>query len=58
MFKRLFLLSGIIALIITSLVMWLWYIPNHPVPTDSQNNEMNQTATDTVAVQDSIAHIE
>lgn len=27
MFKRLFLLSGVIAFVLAALTMWLWYIP-------------------------------
>jgi len=50
MFKRLFLLSGVIALVLACLVMWFWYIPNHP---DSVA-PVNQPAADTVSVADTI----
>ncbi|MGB0368102.1 MAG: hypothetical protein ACPGD8_01780 [Flavobacteriales bacterium] len=29
MFKRLFILSGVIAFLLACAMMWFWYLPNH-----------------------------
>jgi flagellar basal body-associated protein FliL len=47
MFKRLFILSGIIAFILAALTMWFWYLPKQQqqqveqeIPADSTQTEM------------------
>jgi hypothetical protein len=49
MFKRLFLFSGVVAFILSVLVMWLWYIPNHQNEVNP-DKDLNQEVVDTVAV--------
>ncbi|MCB0755173.1 MAG: hypothetical protein H6603_03225 [Flavobacteriales bacterium] len=51
MFKRLFLFSGVVAFILSVLVMWFWYIPNHQNAVNP-DNKLNQEVLDTVALQE------
>jgi hypothetical protein len=50
MFKRLFFLSGIIAFVLACVVMWFWYLPNHP----AEVVPVNQPAADSVINSDTI----
>lgn len=49
MFKRLFFLSGIIALLLASGVMYFWYLPNHP--TESPTRIKAEAEPDIVSAQ-------
>ena len=49
MFKRLFFLSGIIAFLLTCVVMWFWYLPGQEATGRAELN--SDEATDSVNVE-------
>ena len=56
MFKRLFLLSGILAFFLACAMMWFWYLPMKEAQTQSEiQSTENQLDTTAVVKTDSIA---
>ncbi len=55
MFKRLFFLSGIIAFVLASAVMYFWYLPRHSEQHSAPNEQdrdarVDSTGTDTLNI--------
>lgn len=49
MFKRLFLLSGVVAFLLACATMFFWYLPREKAK-KSLNKELNQSQLDSVSV--------
>ncbi|MDB4655695.1 hypothetical protein OAE48_02500 [Flavobacteriales bacterium] len=55
MFKRLFLLSGILAFFLACAMMWFWYLPKEVESQSKSQTTENQIDTTAVVKTDSIA---
>jgi len=49
MFKRIFFLSGIIALFLTCALMWFWYLPQQEQKNAVKPNDTEVVMVDTVS---------
>ena len=58
MFKRLLFLSFIIALLLTCVVIWFWYIPQEELKKQRTEQLMNQSNSDTVSIKETVKPLE
>jgi hypothetical protein len=58
MFKRLLFLSFIIALLLTCVVIWFWYIPQEELKKQRTEKLMNQSNSDTVSIKETVKPLE
>ena len=58
MFKRLLFLSFIIALLLTCVVIWFWYVPQEELKKQRTEQLMNQSYSDTVSIKETVKPLE
>lgn len=58
MFKRLLFLSFIIALLLTCVVIWFWYVPQEELKKQRTEQFMNQSNSDTVSIKETVKPLE
>lgn len=58
MFKRLLFLSFIIALLLTCVVIWFWYMPQEELKKQRTEQLMNQSNSDTVSIKETVKPLE